>query len=171
MTEHEELPLTGYSIIGIYTLAQDFAVAEPPKAEPTVGELSVAWDWMFVGATQGTFDVYLRILVNPTQSKPYRASVSLVGRFKQSAPKPAVSVTEFVKMQAVAILIPYIRQHIATLTMGAPSGAYQMPIVNVAKMTSDFNADDTTGGKQLAKGIAPARFEKPEEPASAPSES
>jgi preprotein translocase subunit SecB len=74
----------------------------------------------------------------------------VIGLFRKVAEVPKVSLTEFVTLQAVAILLPYLRQFLTSLTINALAGPYYLPTLNVADLMKDFDPAKATGAKQLA---------------------
>ena len=144
MSDDKTLPLSGYAISGVHTISQ---VLQPKEATDSAeGGVRFGWDWRQV--EQDVFEVLIRLAVEPAAARPYSASVELVGRFRQTVPSPSVPREEFASLQAVAILLPYARQFLATLTLSTASGAYHLPSVNVAALMQGFDVKATTGAGQ-----------------------
>jgi preprotein translocase subunit SecB len=149
MTTQKGLPLSGYSIEKIYVQHQ---VLEDKRAGPERehGQVGLGWDWRFLPTNpEPRFEVRLRVSVEPSAERDDYVSVSLVGRFKIEVPSPTVPLKDFVRFQAVAIMMPYARQHISALTSASYYGTYYLPSINVAEAMKDFDFAQTTGASQL----------------------
>jgi len=144
----KETPLSGYAILEVQTISQEMHVKPRPEDE-NAGQMSFSWDWRFPDGTRDVFDVMISLGITASQSHPVDASTAIVGRFQQAHPDTALKLEDFVKLQAVAILLPYVRQHIAALTQFTRFGPYHLPTLNVAKLMGDFDPSLAGGAKQL----------------------
>lgn len=152
MTKGKGLPLSGYAILSVFIVSQKL---EPIEVGGTNSDDDVqfAWDWRLSG--EDLFDVLVKLRVGATKERPSLAEVSLVGRFRRTNPETSVGLAEFAHIQAVAILLPYVRQALANLTVMTERGAYHLPSVNVVALMKDFDVKDGTGAKQLAEQTKP----------------
>jgi hypothetical protein len=155
MSETKAVPLSGYAILGVHAISQEISVVRPPEGEDDGGDFSFAWDWKFVNSKE-VFDVLIRVGLTPTKARPYSAAVGLVGRFQQMEKNPSVAIDDFVTMQAVAILLPYARNYLATLSQSTRYGAFHLPTLNVAVLMADMAPSEATGAKQLRDGLVSA---------------
>lgn len=146
---------SGYSIANVYILEQSLvpATADALTGASEEGDLTVGWDWRHVQTD--VFEVKLELLKAPGRRRPYTAAVTTVGTF-QRAGNPSVSLHEFVRVQAVAILLPYGRQFLATLTGNTPPGPVHIPTLNVVAMTQSFDPEKATGFRQERESAPPA---------------
>lgn len=144
-------PLSGYSISGVYVLNQELKqVADDAQLrEADEVDITFAWDWRL--GQKDLFEVMLGVKADASQRRRYEASVMVVGVFKQVGEVPSVALEDFVSKQAIAILLPYLRQHLATLTMASVAGAFHLPTINVLQLVRGFKPEITTGAKQLAE--------------------
>ena len=145
MTDAKSLPLSGYVIVSVYTAGQHLELKDSDA--PDSDDVQFAWDWRLL--EQDLFEVLVRLGIEAVKERPYAASVELVGRFRRMSSVTSVELIKFAHLQAVAILLPYARQALASLTLMTEPGAYHLPSVNVVALMEDFNAKDATGAKQL----------------------
>lgn len=152
MTALEKLPQSGYFLDKVYANHQHLLVKRPPSdAAPQEGVI-FGWDWEIIGDRQ--FEVRLQVGIDPTPARFEEARITVSGRFRVGEGEPAVTFENFVKIQAVAILFPYARETLTTLTSHGFYGAYYLPSVNVVKLMADKDFSQTVGAKQLRDGRA-----------------
>jgi preprotein translocase subunit SecB len=144
---HGTLPLSGYAISKVFSLKQHYEVIEKSNGLPKTEEVSFAWDWRIV--SDDLFEVLVSITIDPSAARCERFGSHVVGRFRRLAEKPSVDLQAFVTLQAVAILMPYVRQMLSGLTAQSEAGAYYLPVVNVARLMAGMKPENATGAKQL----------------------
>lgn len=151
MTKHKsELPLSGYVIERIYTLHQLLEHKDPDEPA-THGLVDIGWDWRLVlDADAPTFEVRLTATIEPSEERDDFIAASVVGQFRQAVETPVVPLLDFVRLQGPAILLPYVRQVLSSLTSVSYYGTYYLPPVNVQSLMADFDPEKTSGAKQLA---------------------
>lgn len=150
MTQLDELPQTGYTLLQVYANAQHLEVKQPHSAA-SEGEFDLGWDWQILG--EDAFEVILRIGLHPTKLRHEEARVSICGRFRVNGQPKTVDFRSFVKTQAVAILFPFAREALASLTTRGFYGPFLLPPMNVARLLERSSFDETTGAKQMAAGV------------------
>jgi preprotein translocase subunit SecB len=149
VSEPRDLPFSGYALLTVYTPAQELRHKE--SGDPnTHGAMNLAWDWRFMD--ENVFEVRIAVSIEPSRDRSDFVSVHIVGRFKKVGDSPALTLSDFARIQAVAILLPYARQALSSLTSNTLSGAYYLPPVNVFKLMEPFDAALATGAKQLESG-------------------
>jgi preprotein translocase subunit SecB len=149
LSEPKALPLSGYNLLRVYLRSAELK-AVPPPSEAKSHNVSFGWDWRFLKEPRA-FEVLLTLAIEPSKEHPYSASVEAVGRFRQNSDAPAVEFERFVTLQAVAILLPYVRQYLTNLTVNTRAGAYYLPSVNVAELMKGIDLSESTGASQLAE--------------------
>lgn len=150
--ETPELPASGYSLLKVYTthVSLEHSVAtDPPGGGASHALLSFGFEWRKLSDER--FDVMLRIKIDPSLSRPERLVMHLVGQFKRNG-TPALSMNDFAKLHAVAILFPYIRQQITTLTTSSFHGPFYLPAVNVGALMEGMKAKEATAKPQVRGG-------------------
>jgi preprotein translocase subunit SecB len=74
-------------------------------------------------------------VTTPGQSQPFREmAVSVEGQFRQMTDAPAVPMQEFLNRQGPVILMPFVRDALATATLKTRFGPVLLPPLNVAAM-------------------------------------
>lgn len=151
-TTTESEPLSGYAITGVFVINQELKQVPDDAKLPEADEvdLTFSWDWRF-SETRDVFEVMLGVSTTASQKRRYTTSVMVVGVFKQVGEVPSLPIKEFVALQAIAILLPYLRQHLAALTMATVAGAFHLPTINVMRLVKAFNPESTSGARQLAR--------------------
>lgn len=151
-TQPTALPLSGYSIVRVVMTTAELKIREP-EGENEQGKTDVNFGWDWRRAEKSLFDVRLTLSIDPSPGRPYYAAVDAIGRFRQVGDTPSLSVEDFASLQAVAILLPYVRQHLTALTANTPSGPYYLPSVNVVELMKDMNGRKATGAKQSESAL------------------
>lgn len=151
MTPTKDLPLSGYVIEQVYSNHQMLRY-QTPSAETPAGEISFGTDFRL--GEDGRFDVRLLIKIEPSVEREELVEVALIGRFRQDSATPSVARDDFIGLQAPAILLPYVRQVIASLTANGFYGAYHLPPLNVVTLMRDVettNVSDRTESSETPK--------------------
>jgi preprotein translocase subunit SecB len=149
MSNNKDLPVSGYTILAVYTTKQ---LLEPLGPNESGGQerVSISWDWRWLESR--VIEVRLVFEIDAPNRRS-RISADCIGRFHQVEDSPSVDLDEFVSLQAVAMLLPYIRQYLSALTINTLVGPYILPSLNVTEIRKDFNFEAATG-----KGQDPARL-------------
>lgn len=140
----KDLPVSGYTILAVYTTTQELKPVAPEKLTEQE-QVAVSWDWRWL--ERRVLEVRLGIRVDD-RNRGAHFSSDCVGRFHQVEDTPAVDLEEFVSLQAVAMLLPYLRQYLSLLTLNTLAGSYLLPSLNVTELRKDFNLSGATGKKQ-----------------------
>ncbi|HEX8390809.1 MAG TPA: protein-export chaperone SecB [Longimicrobium sp.] len=159
MTTPDKPPLAGYRLLQVYALEQHYKVLEPldaadsaqaeeqPAPDADERPFRVIWDWQMSDA--GTFAVFLGIVVEPTSTVREEVRVGMIGEFAVQVGTPSLALRPFVQTSAPAILFPYLRETIQSLTGRGPFGGWTVPPINVMAMTSGYDFEGTTGAGQI----------------------
>ena len=146
MSEMHTLPTSGYALSKVYTTQLGLNRKDPDESD--VHNVGVGWDWRLAGRKR--FEVMLGIKVSPTKDRKEELVAHVVGRFR-IVESPRVKLQEFVGLQAIAILLPYARQCLSSLTLNSYDGSYYLPSLDVSLLSKDFDFSATTGAKQLSQ--------------------
>ncbi len=76
------------------------------------------------------------------QKADFSTSVTMIGVFEKVGEFP-LSDKEFAHINAAAIIFPYVRQHIRSLSLDAGMNPILIPLVNFQKMYKDKQEKDT----------------------------
>lgn len=158
MKETDKVPTAGFALDRVYFAEQALRLVQPTADIPeSDAPIAFGWDWRVVGPRN--FEVILQIRIGPTQSRPEEASVVMCGAFSVSGPNHSVAAQDFVKAQAPAILFPYLREALTSLTSRGAHGPHYLAPVNVLILMQNFDPDKATGALQLKSGSEPAFLE------------
>jgi preprotein translocase subunit SecB len=146
------LPLSGYAIGKVYATAQELR-HQPATLGASQDVINFGWDWRQVD--DRTFEVRIVVSVGPTERRDSFFSTDVVGRFRRVTEAPAVSQEDFVRLQAVALLLPYARQFLSNLTANSVHGTYYLPTVNVTALMQDFDVSKATGAGEIGEPPKP----------------
>jgi len=147
MTEEQSLPLSGYAIVKVYSTTAELKPKPPANPEVTEPVVNFGWDWRRGGTDKSVFEVRITLAMEPAKERPYYAAVDAVGRFRQIGDSSELPMEKFVALQAVAILLPYARQHLTNLTVNTFPGAYYLPSLNVVELMKGFDVRKTSAGQ------------------------
>lgn len=148
MSSSQEVPVTGFSLDKVYC-SEQFAKVVPPDDLPQGPDpqIGLGWDWRIVGPR--TFEVMLRVSLSPTRARPEEVRVTLCGLFKIIGPSTSVNVRDFVRLQGPAILMPYLREGVSSLTGHGYFGQWILPPFNVHLLMQQQKAEEAIGSRQL----------------------
>lgn len=144
MSNVRPLPVSGYRIEKVYSNTQKLCTKKDDgSVEPAI---SVHWDWRAIDSE--VFEVALQVTIEPSKGREEFVEAAVVGRFRQAIPEPTVTRDDFVRLQAPAMLLPYVREVISSLTNHGFYGTYYLPSLNVYLLMQDFDPAAATGAKQ-----------------------
>jgi preprotein translocase subunit SecB len=149
MSATESPHISGYYIEKVYSSHQELRLERPDK-KAVRDEYSVDWDWQIV--SDRMFDVSLIVSLEPSDERWESVRVRLVGRFRVEEHPLSVPLEDFVKLQAPAILLPYAREVVTSLTARGFYGPYFLPAINVVRLMASKDTNDATGRRQLREG-------------------
>lgn len=150
MSNQEPLPLTGFALAKVYAGELTFkGVPVNDSAMSDDSALTIGWDWSFRSATE--FDVTVSLRIEPSKPRPEQALASLTGIFRKQG-ESSVTLQRFVQFHAPAILLPFVREAIASLTGRGLGDSYVLPPINVLTMMRNMEAAEATGMKQIREG-------------------
>jgi preprotein translocase subunit SecB len=144
--EHAE---TGYVLHRVYVNEIAYSLFEPDEAlEGVESTVNLKWDWR---AVQGRiFEVLLGVRTGPTKVLPHKAEAVLVATFEVQGSTTTVTLEDFVRRNAIALLFPYVREAISSVSRRGPLSAIELPPLNVAAIAENFSFQQSTGARQLA---------------------
>lgn len=162
MTEKESDKPVGYQLQDTYTTRQDQRMVGDDEAEEPEEDRDVGfyWDWRLVDEYMGGvddefadvegvwFDIAIGVQVGPSQDDHNRYQATLVGRFFGSL-EEQVPLHDFVQLNGVAMLLPYLRQCVSNLSDWGPGPEYYLPVVNVKQLMEPISLDSSSGWQQL----------------------
>ena len=137
----------GYRLERIHVAEQAYASAVRDDIRETDDHadrmVQFGWDWRPL--TERRFEVVLEISCHPIKVAPESARVRLFGVFSADPGVPSIPFASFVRVNALAILFPYAREVISTMTGRGPYGAFHLNPVNVQTLAEELDIEDTTG--------------------------
>lgn len=152
----------GYRIERVYVGEQMYQVLSDVEREGDELELELdvervvkfGWDWRPLAPRR--FEVVLEIIADPDPAVPERAQVRVMGVFEASEGEPIVPFVDFIRVNAPAILFPFAREVISTMTGRGPFGAFHVDPVNVPALLAEVDLAETTGARFLRSNEAVA---------------
>ena len=141
----------GYRIERIHVAEQAYtsSITEDLRetADPTDRIVQFGWDWRPLAPRR--FEVVVEIVCKPISIAPESARVRIFGVFTADPGAPALSFGEFLRFNALAILFPYAREVISTMTGRGPYGAFHLNPLNLRALMKDFDISTTQGAEFL----------------------
>lgn len=143
---------TAYLIRNVHILQQHQEPKYPPDSlvdgDPA---LVFGWDWQVEDETEEIFTVAITVGFDASKPRPEETRVVVVGEFEFQVGdnESGLPFDKFVEQNAPAILFPYARSAIASLTAHSPLGTYLLPPVNVVALMAHQDTGAATGVKQL----------------------
>ncbi|MEE8551492.1 MAG: protein-export chaperone SecB [Gemmatimonadota bacterium] len=141
-------PSTGYALEKIHTVRADYRPAlEEEWDSHAEREISFLWDWRVTDDTN--FSVVLGARIGPSETERDKIEAVVVGNFEIMGDVQSVDLRRFVELNAPALIMPYLRQALTSLSDQGPFGAFYLPPVNVKTLSEDFDTEAATGAIQL----------------------
>lgn len=149
------VPSSGFSIAAVFARELRYELvavddregleeAEDDQDRP----ITVFWDWRVV-SEERAFETVFGVELQPTKQFYERIRATYVGRFQLTDEEtPALDVRDFAKANAIAFLIPYVREAISSLAGRGPFGPYILHPVNAAQLARSIPEKKTTAGDQ-----------------------
>lgn len=138
---------SGYTLEKVYVAEQQYrlipGVELPESADSEDRNVDFGWDWRPVSSRR--FEVVIEVNVAPAASVPEQMSVRLMGVFKAEDGPLSIAFADFLQGNAPAILFPFAREVISTMSGRGPYGAFHLNPLNVRALLSDFDISQTTG--------------------------
>jgi preprotein translocase subunit SecB len=152
-------PSAGYRLERVYVSQQDYAVVEatdvPEGTDPQNRPVQFGWDWRPISPKR--FEVVIDVRVGPTKATPEKAFVRLLGIFQApESEDPGLPFLVFVRQNGPAILFPYAREVVSTMTGRGPYGSFHINPINVVALLAKVPMADTTGYRFLEENAAVA---------------
>jgi preprotein translocase subunit SecB len=149
VSSEKTLPLAGYALEKVFFAEQQLRVVESEE-ELSEGDqdMSFAWDWRV--REPNLFEVLLGIGLAPTRGRPEEVNVTVCGVFRVLGKATSVGVRDFVRLQGPAILMPFAREAIGSLTGRGLFGQLLLPPINMQVLMEQQDINQATGEKQLA---------------------
>jgi preprotein translocase subunit SecB len=148
------IPVAGYRLTKHSALELIYKVVAPDDEVVIQGEqreTKLVWDWRITG--EDSFEVFMRGSVSPNESALDSVEVALLGEFEFERTR-SVPIDSFIRIHAPAILFPFLRETIASLTGRGPYTAFYLPSVNVVELGSRYEFPKSTGAEQLRQSPA-----------------
>ena len=76
---------------------------------------------------------------DPEESKLFKLEVSVFGLFEEM-PNSPLTIRQFAEIQAPALLFPYLREAVTTITSKSPIGPVILPPINVSALLKTGDA-------------------------------
>jgi preprotein translocase subunit SecB len=143
------LPTSGYRLDRVFAQEQTFIGypnSEQFPASDGQPRATVGLDWRLVDEFQ--FTVVITLAIDPTRERPESIRVMMHGVFTRVGDSPTVPVMAFIQGHAPAILMPYVREAISSLTGRGYYGAMNLPPINVAMLMGNVDMEATTGMRE-----------------------
>lgn len=146
---NDKISTAGFVLERVYHPRQICRAESPPastRAFPDEPEFTIAWDWRTLESD--AFEVALTITIPPHPKRLEYTEVVTVGRFRVAGKAPSVAIPEFARVNASAILFPYARSVIATLTTSGVTGTLLLPALNIVETAKGFDPTKATADKR-----------------------
>jgi len=150
MTERKQAQTSGFRLRRVYAMEQVYELLDVDAIEeggPEERDIGFGWDWRVVG--ERAFEVLIALTVRGNKSAPEEVRLVLIGAFEVSGNTTTVTISDFVQKMAPAILFPYAREIVSSLTGRGPYGTFHLPAMNVLKLMEDKDYSKSTGARQL----------------------
>jgi preprotein translocase subunit SecB len=147
---------SGYRVERVYVGSQEYRLVDPESAADVVDvddrQVDFGWDWRPVAPRK--FEVIVDLALEPTKQAPEKANVRLIGLFEAAEGQPSIPFVDFVKLNASAILFPFAREVVSTMTGRGPFGAFHIHPLNLVALLMETPVESTTGWKYLHENPA-----------------
>lgn len=165
---------TEFAIRAVHAISQQYDVVPPELVEGAgsdAGGVGFIWDWKILDSRR--VGVVLGAQHLPSPARPEIVRYGVLGVVEFHSPPGSPGLEELVRVNIPAILFPYVREGLASLSGRGPNGPFRLDPINVVALSESFDASAATGLKDAAEnpewaewfGIrVVARREDPEAP-------
>jgi len=96
----------------------------------------------------------IRLEPEPEKDQPYDVLVSYVGEFTLGEALAGLEKADLVRTNCAAILFPYVRERVTSLTSHGTNGPLVVPTMNVGRMVreAEIDAEDTAEAEAAESG-------------------
>ena len=150
MKDLPEIPRAGYTLERVFFPEQILTLSESSEGLPENPTLQVGWDWRLSNLRR--FEVILHLELGASRKRLDGVKLTAIAVFSGSEETPSANLTDFVRLQGPAILLPFMREAISSLTARGPYGVFYLPAINVVHLMRDMDPEHTTGAQQLRSG-------------------
>ena len=152
MTETTNSTESGFALERVFADELQFTGHPVDDSMPeSEAEFEIGWDWAIEAADQ--FSVRLRFRVLPTKARPETVAVALAAGFIRRG-TTTVSLLDFVSKHGPALMMPFVRETISSLTSRGLHGALLLPPFNVLAMMRSIDSNAAEGMRQLQADAA-----------------
>lgn len=144
-----EYPEAGFRLVRVVAIEQTQRTVPGDKLEQEESDFELSWDWAIGG--ENVFEVLLAVRVLPSKKRAEELKVAVVGRFEGTGTVAGVTFQSFVHVSAPAILFPYVREIVSSLSSRGPFGAMYLPPTNVQMLVEELDFSAATGTKSLSQ--------------------
>jgi preprotein translocase subunit SecB len=138
-----------FALERVYALRQRCEPAQVPQDLPEKPEVEFGWNWRIL--EPAVFDVAISVTIKPWGARPDDITASVVGVFRyKSGEGSGLKFQTFVRENAPAILMPYAREIISSLTSRSYHGPFYLPPINVQRALENIIAQGGFGDHQVA---------------------
>jgi preprotein translocase subunit SecB len=142
----QALPQPVYKLDRVYTNGVHLTVEERTPELPKVpGPLVFGWDWTTLLGRPRMFDVAVTVGFDGSWERLESVRVTVNGRFTIEEGTPSIKFSNFVRVHAPAMLMPYARELLSSVTRHGFYGAYHIPLVNILELMKDKTIEGATG--------------------------
>jgi preprotein translocase subunit SecB len=148
-------PVSGFSFDKLWIARFLFQEVPVPENESPDEEVKLR-----VGGGIGLFDhsaeVKLEFWITPNlRKKPYLIELAIVGRFS-GKDVTKEQLVRFCQSNAPAIMFPYVRQSIQSITANGRAGAFHLPLMNMLGVFAPDEWAHVSEGEPTATPTAPS---------------
>jgi preprotein translocase subunit SecB len=138
---------SGYRLKAVEAHRISLEPAAEVEGTPDEQEVYFSWDCRLVG--EDVLDVRVSVKVSASKSVRQTLAVDLMGRFEIVGDRQSLELKSFAMISATAILLPYLRELVASVSGRSHFGAHHLPIFNVPVLMEGMSWERSTAGQQL----------------------
>lgn len=142
---------SGYLLRRIYAVELRYVHRPPSEDDKALANgMQIEWDWRIQGERE--FAVIFGVRFAPTEEYSHEIVVRMVGEFALAGEgRPTPALEDFCRVGATAIMYPFVRESIASLTVRPPvERSLLLPPQNVDDLMAGMKFEASTGARQLS---------------------
>jgi len=137
-----------FALDRVYALRQSCQPVQETEDLPEKTDIQFGWNWRVLDPS--IFDVAISLVVSPSEERPDAIVAEVVGVFRYvSGEGSGVTFQNFVRENAPAILIPYAREIVSSMTSRSYHGTMYLPPINVHKVFEGISSAGGLGDEQI----------------------
>lgn len=138
---------SGYRLEKVYALEARYERVPTDEDLERERPLEFFWDWRILEPRR--FEVVFGAAVSEGDGCPDMFMAVVAGSFELVGDVQSIAVQKFVSLNAPALLTPYLREALSSLSGRGAFSTYYLPPINIGALSEELDFNASTGATQM----------------------